>query len=83
MVVQRRDDLETAVDGLEYNFNTRTGRLYMPRGCCTDMTGCIRLFTAIEPNVQVIRTLSGLSWDTSYHRRGDEWHARLPGKLAM
>ena len=76
-----RTDLKTDVDGLEYNFNTGVGRLYMPRGCCTDMDGCVRLFTVIDPNVKMIRTLSGLEWDTVYERCGERWEARDPGRV--
>jgi hypothetical protein len=78
-----RADLETEVDSLEYNFNTGVGRLYMPHRCCTDMDGCIRLFTAIDPNVKIIRTLSGLEWDTVYERHGDSWKARASGRVTV
>jgi hypothetical protein len=33
--------LETSVTEIEYNFVNHSGRLYMERGCCCDMTACI------------------------------------------
>ena len=77
MSVQRWD-LQTAVDSLAYDFNAATGRLYMPDGVCTDMSGCIALFTAIDPKVRHIVTFAGGKQDTTYHRDGAHWEARKP-----
>lgn len=79
MSVQRWD-LQTAVDRLAYDFNEASGRLYMPDGVCTDMNGCIALFTTIDPKVRSILTFAGDKPDTAYYRNGatGEWEAMRP-----
>jgi hypothetical protein len=37
---------------------------------CTDMTGCIALFTAIDPDVREIQTFNEGGIDTTYKRFG-------------
>jgi hypothetical protein len=69
------------MDSLEYSFKYKTGRLYLRRGRRPDMDGCIRLFTAIDPNVEMIRTLSGFKWGPVYKRHGDCWEARPAGRV--
>lgn len=44
---------------MTYDFETRTGSLLVPRLHCTDMTGCVELFTRIDPNVEMITVDSG------------------------
>jgi hypothetical protein len=50
--------LSTAVERLEYDYATRTGRLYQPPGCCTDMSGVIALFRHLHPAVERIETFA-------------------------
>jgi hypothetical protein len=68
MTAVHRDDLHTSVERLEYDFRHATGFLYMPKGCCTDMGGCIALFEAIDPKVRVIRTFANDVADTVYSK---------------
>lgn len=70
-----RDDLQCSVSNLSYDFTTRTGYLNMPDGVCTDMSGCIRLFEKIDPDVRTIRTFAGNEEDTAYHRTDGVWEA--------
>jgi hypothetical protein len=74
-----RADLWTPVKSLSYEFDTRTGVLVMPEGCCTDMSGAIALFRGIDAEVTRIETYGGAVRDTTYARgpRG-KWDARLP-----
>jgi hypothetical protein len=71
------DKLQCRVQHVAYDFCTRTGRLYFPVGNCCDMTGAIRLFTAIDPDVHLIETFAGGEPDTFYRCNvGDrEWTA--------
>ena len=71
-----RADLESHIDGLEHNFNSGVGRLYVPYGAGADMDACVRLFMLIDPNVKKINTFSGIERSTIYERNGDEWEAR-------
>jgi hypothetical protein len=72
--------LGTSVEGMEYNYVSRTGRLYMARGCCCDMQDCINFFRRLDPDVQVIRTIAGIEDDTRYCRLPDgRWQASLRG----
>lgn len=68
----------TCVSAMSYDFRTRTGQLTMPDLCCTDMGGCIRLFTAIDPDVVRIEAISGDAIDTLYSRGPHGWQARRP-----
>lgn len=75
----QRDDVMCRVQRLEYDFEARTGYLYLPPHNCVDMTGCIDLFTALDPDVQHIRTMAGRREDTGYLRGADgEWHSYAP-----
>ena len=47
------------VQNLEYDFRTWTGKLYFPAGNCCDMSGAVRIFTGIDPDVRVIETFAG------------------------
>lgn len=71
-----REDLRTAVRWLSYDFETKTGLLFMPPACCTDMSGCIKLFEKIDPAVVRIQTIAGTEADTRYDRIQGEWIAR-------
>lgn len=70
-----REDLQTSACKLVYDFTIRTGTLILPDLCCTDMSGAVRLFKAIDPNVQRIVTMSGDVVDTLYTRTLDGWKA--------
>jgi hypothetical protein len=70
-----RQDLWCFVRGLAYDFQTRTGKLVMGDQSCTDMSACMALFKAIDPNVQCIGTFAGDKPDTLYRLRNDEWEA--------
>ena len=65
--------------GLEYDFTTRMGELLMGEGSCTDMSGCIAIFTQIDPDVEIIRTWrcgkTSRIEDTAYRKWDDKWHA--------
>lgn len=69
--------LQTSVERLEYDFNTKIGRVFMPCDCCTDMRGAIKLFKAIDPEVLRIETWAGTDRDAFYSRpsRESEWRA--------
>jgi hypothetical protein len=65
------------VQQLTYDFCTQTGKLDLPAANCCDMTGAIKLFTAIDPDVQAIETFAGGEPDTVYSRNRGEWTASL------
>jgi hypothetical protein len=71
--------LQTSVTGFEYSFVHHTGRLYMPRGCCCDMTDCVNFFRKIDPDVEAIRTFAGIEEDTAYQRHDGKWRASHKG----
>ena len=77
-VARWSDDLMADVYGLKYDFGSRSGKLYMGRGCHCDMDGCINLFSRIDPSVQLIFTYSGEKMDTLYKRERGEWKAYEP-----
>ncbi|MBS0243806.1 MAG: hypothetical protein JSS20_16650 [Proteobacteria bacterium] len=59
----------------EYDFDRHAGRLYMAQGDCADMSGAIRFFERIDPDVRRIETFTGPVPDTTYVRDGADWHA--------
>lgn len=73
-----RNDLATNVSRLEYDFMSRTGKLYMPDLMCCDMTGCIALFAAIDCEVEKICAFSGVRLDVVYLKRRQGWLATHP-----
>jgi hypothetical protein len=73
-----REDLQTYVSSLTYDFTTRIGRLIMLPDCCTDMRGVIVLFERIDPRVACVETFAGEQPDTIYLRRGNTWQPRAP-----
>jgi hypothetical protein len=73
--------LGTTVTEIEYNFCSHSGRVYMERDCCVDMTDCVNYFQRIDPDVAAIRTFAGVKEDTSYRRHPDgKWEARHNGR---
>jgi|SRR6516165_85640 hypothetical protein len=73
------DELQTDLNDVTYSFNNRVGKLFMPEGCCCDMSGCINLFRRIDPKVQFIETWAGETLDTCYRKLHDGcWASRVP-----
>jgi hypothetical protein len=66
------------LSGLTYDFETRQGELFMGPMSAADMTGSIRIFEAIDPEVVFIQTLrvqpGDIVKDTAYVRNDDGWH---------
>ena len=77
-----REDVQCFVDRLTYDFVDRVGVIELPDRSCTDMAGCIRLFSRIDPDVKIIQTVSGGKPDTQYRRCNREWQSWLPGEMA-
>ena len=69
------------LNAIEYDFNDRSGKLIMGYGSCTDMTGCIKIFKAIDKRVQLIMTYTRsmkdhtYKPDTAYRLVNKEWQA--------
>jgi hypothetical protein len=76
MMVRRL--LMTRVVRLEYDFDTRHGRLYMEPHCNCDMGACIELFEKIDPEVFFIVTIAGDRQDTIYRKHQNGWYALTP-----
>ena len=80
-----RDDLQAVPVSLSYDFLEHTGKLQLSPGQCADMSGCLALFTAIDPFVTSIVVLDA---DKTAHARvgtlyqrdsdGHEWRAYRP-----
>jgi hypothetical protein len=64
---------------IEYDSASCTGKIYMQPRCCTNMAGAIALFTAIDPDVEVIETYAGDAKDTAYRRKRSGWNAFVMG----
>jgi hypothetical protein len=67
--------LVTRVTAIHYDRESRVGELVMPTGCCCDMTGAIRLFERIDPDVEQIQTFSGDEHDVIYTKSEAGWFA--------
>ncbi len=52
------EELQCFVDGLAYDFKTRTGFITIGKSNCTDMCGAIAIMTRIDPAVLKIYTVS-------------------------
>jgi hypothetical protein len=73
------DRFQCCVQRLEYDFTTRTGLLVMNDDECTDMSGCIKVFEGIDPQVKPIRTIEACGRrDTIYRKLSDGWEAFDP-----
>lgn len=64
------------VKSISYDYDAKRGRLNMEEGNCCDMSGCIDLFTRIDPDVNRIHTYAGKMPDTDYIHKHDKWTAR-------
>lgn len=74
MVVQRKD-LICEVSGLSYDFDKRLGTLKMAPNQSCDMSGCVKLFEGIDPDVQMIETFAGNESDTIYKLVAGAWQS--------
>jgi hypothetical protein len=74
------DQLQCAVHAVTYDFVGRFGSVIMGDGSCTDMTGCIRMFEAIDPKVERINTgYTNGQPDTRYEKSDGQWKAIRSG----
>jgi hypothetical protein len=73
----KHPDLMCRIIGLDYNFATKTARLYFPPYEFCDMAGAVKLVQAIDSEALQIHTFAGTRPDTRYrrHRVGLEWQA--------
>jgi len=60
--------MQCYVNSVHYDFQTKTGTVYMGKNSCTDAVGCIAFFEGIDPQTVEIRTLAGDEQDTTYRR---------------
>ena len=74
---------QTEVHRIEYDCLTKTGRIIMADGCCTDMPGAIRLFELFAPEVQLIETFQLDQLDTFYRREPPWWASFRPDGVRM
>lgn len=75
------EEAQCYVQRVTYDFKERRGVLLMGDGSCTDMSGCIRVFERIDPDVQRIDTYAGPVPDTVYRRHSERfggWRAYPP-----
>ena len=73
------DRFQCRVRRLEYDFTTRTGLLVMNDHDCTDMSGCIKVFEGIDPEVKIIRTTQASGRrDTIYLKLANGLESRTP-----
>ena len=71
--------LRCGVLSLSYDFQSLTGNIYFPDGHCCDFSGCIGIFTKIDPRVLTVKTHAGDAPDTEYRRAiGGKWKAIVP-----
>jgi hypothetical protein len=51
----------------------------MDDGDCTDMSGCIKVFEGMDPEVGLIRTIEACGRpDTTYRKLAGGWKAFMP-----
>jgi hypothetical protein len=62
------EGLACLVRSLSFDFANKRGELHLPPNCCCDMSGCIAVFQAIDPEVKEVQTFAGKEPDTRY------WH---------
>jgi hypothetical protein len=73
------ETLQAFVIRLECDFAHHQGFVFMKDGSCTDMSGCVNLFRAIDPDVRVVFTMSGEQRSTTYEKLPDgTWRAQDP-----
>lgn len=70
------DRLQCYVRDISYNFTHRRGVVHLGDFSCTDMSGCIAMFTGIDKRVRLIETLSSDGkGDTYYVSTRSGWQA--------
>lgn len=75
------------VRGLSYHFSDKHGTVYMDSDSCVDMSGCIAVFTQIDPEVERISTINETDdgvyrLDASYRRKSNgEWACEIPVRI--
>jgi hypothetical protein len=72
--------LKCHVVSLDYDFRIHAGELFLTDGGCCDRTGCLKLFEAIDPDVQLIDTYSGAKADAVFRKEGSMWITLLPSR---
>lgn len=71
-----RSDLQCCVQSITYEPQSRMGVLFLPDLNSPDMSGCIRLFTAIDPLVNLVMVIEAGGFQVAYFKRRDgEWDA--------
>lgn len=78
--IRQRDDLVTGVARIEYLVEQRMGRLYLPDGYSVNMSGAIRLFTDIDPEVKRVEVFSGTLPEGVYKIVAGEWEYFKPDR---
>ena len=59
---------------IEYDSESRCGFVHMKNStACTDMSGAIRLFLALDPGVELIVTVAAGVPDIAYRRVSGDW----------
>lgn len=74
--------LQSDVGRLEYAYGGRCGDIYLFGSPC-DMSGCIKLFEAIDADVAMIRTWLDHEPDTVYMKEKTGWVAFDPAPRIM
>ena len=70
--------LQCYVKSVKYDFEEKTGYVYMEDIDCVDMSACIKIFRTIDEKVERIFTFRGSRPDTRYFKIRDKWDAALP-----
>jgi hypothetical protein len=64
------------ISRIDYSFEEQAGTLFIPELNNTDMSGCIKLFKALDPKVRHIEVLKDGKPDIAYAYDGVEWFSR-------
>jgi hypothetical protein len=72
--------LQAWVRSIEYDFSTHSGKVFLEDDGCADMSGCIKMFQAIDDAVCCVQTTNDEGLDTRYEYQhgSDEWIAISP-----
>ena len=70
------------VKTIEYNFEKKTGYIYIPAYDKVDMGACIDLFTSIDEEVERIFTFAGDKENAAYFKRSGDWKMRFASNAA-
>lgn len=69
------EDLVCSVIRVSYRFPSRAGDLFLEADHCCSMSGAIRMFEKIDPDVEIISSFSGGRPDTIYVKQSGGWAA--------